>query len=104
MSETRDGIGPDPSLLLVDDDTVFVERLAKAMEKRGFQTRTAASVAAARAGDGHGTGLAGLRERLALLGGSLGTQQLPGDRFALSVRLPLARPVAGATRARERVP
>ena len=29
--------GPDPSLLLVDDGTVFVQRLAKAMEKRGFE-------------------------------------------------------------------
>ncbi|AXC48850.1 DNA-binding response regulator [Paracoccus suum] len=44
-------LGPDQdrSLLLVDDDTAFVERLARAMEKRGFQTRTAASVAQARA-------------------------------------------------------
>ncbi|MFB2531987.1 ActR/PrrA/RegA family redox response regulator transcription factor [Paracoccus sp. p4-l81] len=38
-------LGPDRSLLLVDDDAVFVQRLAKAMEKRGFQTRTAESVA-----------------------------------------------------------
>lgn len=42
-------LGPDPSLLLVDDDTVFVHRLAKAMEKRGFQVRTAESVAAGKA-------------------------------------------------------
>lgn len=48
MAEIPEGIGPDPSLLLVDDDVVFVERLAKAMEKRGFQARTAASVAEAR--------------------------------------------------------
>ena len=41
--------GADRSLLLVDDDTAFVERLARAMEKRGFQPRTAGSVAAARA-------------------------------------------------------
>ncbi|MCF3974382.1 ActR/PrrA/RegA family redox response regulator transcription factor [Paracoccus salsus] len=38
-------IGPDPSLLLVDDDEVFVTRLARAMEKRGFMPRTALSVA-----------------------------------------------------------
>ncbi|MEO6299697.1 MAG: ActR/PrrA/RegA family redox response regulator transcription factor [Paracoccaceae bacterium] len=39
-------IGPDRSLLLVDDDEVFVKRLAKAMEKRGFIPQTAESVAA----------------------------------------------------------
>lgn len=37
-------IGKDPSLLLVDDDEQFVNRLARAMEKRGFSTRTALSV------------------------------------------------------------
>ena len=42
-------LGPDPSLLLVDDDEVFVRRLARAMEKRGFQVETAESVAAGRA-------------------------------------------------------
>lgn len=42
-------IGSDPSLLLVDDDSVFVTRLAKAMEKRGFDVRTAESVAAGKA-------------------------------------------------------
>ncbi len=42
-------IGPDPSLLLVDDDEVFVKRLAKAMDKRGFVTETAESVAAGKA-------------------------------------------------------
>jgi len=36
-------------LLLVDDDEVFVKRLAKAMEKRGFMPETAGSVAAGRA-------------------------------------------------------
>ncbi|MFN3275595.1 MAG: ActR/PrrA/RegA family redox response regulator transcription factor [Paracoccus sp. (in: a-proteobacteria)] len=40
-------IGPDPSLLLVDDDEIFVTRLARAMEKRGFQTETSLSVAQA---------------------------------------------------------
>lgn len=41
-------IGPDPSLLLVDDDEVFLTRLARAMEKRGFQVACAGSVQAAR--------------------------------------------------------
>lgn len=41
--ETHD-LGPDPSLLLVDDDEAFVRRLAKAMEKRGFSVETAQSV------------------------------------------------------------
>lgn len=42
-------IGSDNSLLLVDDDEVFLKRLAKAMEKRGFAVETAESVAAGRA-------------------------------------------------------
>lgn len=42
-------IGPDRSLLLVDDDEAFVKRLAKAMEKRGFLAETAESVAAGKA-------------------------------------------------------
>ena len=42
-------LGPDRTLLLVDDDEPFVKRLAKAMEKRGFVTETAESVAAGRA-------------------------------------------------------
>lgn len=44
----QDKIGADPSLLLVDDDAVFVERLARAMERRGFRTRIATSVAEAK--------------------------------------------------------
>lgn len=42
-------LGADCSLLLVDDDEPFVKRLAKAMEKRGFQPETAESVAAGKA-------------------------------------------------------
>ena len=42
-------IGPDKSLLLVDDDEPFLKRLAKAMEKRGFEIETAGSVAAGKA-------------------------------------------------------
>ncbi|MDO5528423.1 MAG: ActR/PrrA/RegA family redox response regulator transcription factor [Paracoccus sp. (in: a-proteobacteria)] len=45
MSEqSKSEIGEDPSLLLVDDDQVFVNRLARAMERRGFACRTALSV------------------------------------------------------------
>ena len=44
-----DEIGQDPSLLIVDDDEPFLRRLARAMEKRGFEVETASSVAAGRA-------------------------------------------------------
>ena len=37
-------IGPDASLLLVDDDKPFLTRLARAMEARGFSVDTAESV------------------------------------------------------------
>ena len=47
MAEDLDAqLGPDRSLLLVDDDEPFVKRLARAMEKRGFVPETAESVAA----------------------------------------------------------
>jgi two-component system response regulator RegA len=50
MSEQKQiDIGPDKTLLLVDDDEPFLRRLAKAMEKRGFEVETAGSVAAGRA-------------------------------------------------------
>ncbi|MEZ5777059.1 MAG: ActR/PrrA/RegA family redox response regulator transcription factor [Paracoccaceae bacterium] len=42
-------LGPDRSLLLVDDDGPFVSRLARAMEKRGFEPETAETVATGRA-------------------------------------------------------
>lgn len=38
-------IGPDTSLLIVDDDGPFVRRLARAMDARGFQTEIAETVA-----------------------------------------------------------
>ena len=41
----EDLIGPDPSLLLVDDDGPFLRRLARAMEGRGFTVDIAESVA-----------------------------------------------------------
>ncbi len=42
-------IGEDRSLLLVDDDEPFLRRLARAMEKRGFDVETADSVNSGRA-------------------------------------------------------
>jgi len=42
-------LGPDTSLLLVDDDEAFVRRLGKAMEKRGFSAEIAESVTAGKA-------------------------------------------------------
>jgi len=42
-------IGDDKSLLLVDDDEPFLRRLARAMEKRGFEPELAGSVAAGKA-------------------------------------------------------
>jgi two-component system response regulator RegA len=51
-AETADApldLGPDPSLLLVDDDEVFLKRLARAMERRGFRPEVASSVALGKA-------------------------------------------------------
>lgn len=45
-------LGADRSLLLVDDDEVFLKRLARAMEKRGFVVETASSVAVGKAAAG----------------------------------------------------
>ena len=42
-------LGDDKSLLLVDDDHLFLQRLARAMEKRGFEPETADSVAGGKA-------------------------------------------------------
>jgi two-component system response regulator RegA len=44
VGETATGAG---RLLIVDDDKAFVQRLARAMEKRGFETDVAESVAEA---------------------------------------------------------
>ena len=49
MADTEEDLGSDRSLLLVDDDEPFLRRLAKAMEKRGFEVETADSVAAGKA-------------------------------------------------------
>lgn len=42
-------IGPDRSLLILDDDEAFRRRLARAMEKRGFAVTAVDSVAAGKA-------------------------------------------------------
>ena len=47
--DTMPDLGPDRTLLLVDDDEPFVKRLARAMEKRGFIVETAESVAMGKA-------------------------------------------------------
>lgn len=46
MSENEDAgeIGPDASLLLVDDDAPFVRRLGRALESRGFSVEIAETV------------------------------------------------------------
>ena len=49
MSDNLREIGDDRSLLLLDDDEPFLKRLAKAMEKRGFEVEIAGSVAAGKA-------------------------------------------------------
>ncbi|MCO6187938.1 ActR/PrrA/RegA family redox response regulator transcription factor [Rhizobium sp. L1K21] len=45
MTVEDEAIGPDPSLLIVDDDGPFLRRIARAMEVRGFVVETAESVA-----------------------------------------------------------
>src|SRR6056297_2203025 len=49
MTDELSDLGSDKSLLLVDDDEPFLRRLAKAMEKRGFEVEMAGSVAAGKA-------------------------------------------------------
>jgi two-component system response regulator RegA len=44
QEQTAAMIGPDASLLIVDDDGPFLRRLARAMESRGFAVETAESV------------------------------------------------------------
>jgi two-component system response regulator RegA len=45
LSFHRDELPEDVSLVIVDDDRAFLQRLARAMETRGFQVRTGHSVA-----------------------------------------------------------
>jgi two-component system response regulator RegA len=44
-SALEDLIGPDRTLLIVEDDVAFLKRLARAMETRGFSVETAETVA-----------------------------------------------------------
>ena len=44
MELAESEIWDDRSLLLVDDDDSFLKRLARAMEKRGFEVETAGSL------------------------------------------------------------
>ena len=43
-SPSAEGMASDRSLLIVDDDAVFLQRLGRAMEGRGYTVRTASSV------------------------------------------------------------
>ncbi len=45
MSTIEELLATDPSLLLVDDDAAFLQRLERAMSRRGFDVRIAGSVA-----------------------------------------------------------
>ncbi len=45
LQESPRGQGAERSLLIVDDDAPFLARLARAMERRGYEVRTALSVA-----------------------------------------------------------
>lgn len=45
--EDSRSIGPDPSLLIAEDDAPLLTRIGRAMETRGFQVMTADSVQAA---------------------------------------------------------
>ncbi len=45
MTEIAGPPGHDPSLIIVDDDKPFLQRLARAMELRGFAVETADTVA-----------------------------------------------------------
>jgi two-component system, response regulator RegA len=45
LEQDAEFLGPDPTLLLVDDDGPFLRRLARALETRGFQVETAETVA-----------------------------------------------------------
>ncbi|MGI9475540.1 MAG: ActR/PrrA/RegA family redox response regulator transcription factor [Hyphomicrobiaceae bacterium] len=45
LSFSKDELPEDVSLVIVDDDAPFLQRLSRAMEQRGFGVRTAGSVA-----------------------------------------------------------
>ena len=45
LSFNKDELPEDVSLVIVDDDAPFLQRLSRAMEQRGFGVRTANTVA-----------------------------------------------------------
>ncbi|HRO50956.1 MAG TPA: two-component system response regulator, partial [Hyphomicrobium sp.] len=45
LSFQKDELPEDRSLIIVDDDRAFLQRLARAMETRGFDVRSAHSIA-----------------------------------------------------------
>ncbi|MDX2257487.1 MAG: ActR/PrrA/RegA family redox response regulator transcription factor [Hyphomicrobiaceae bacterium] len=45
LSFRQDELPEDASLVIVDDDNAFLQRLSRAMESRGFKVRSASSVA-----------------------------------------------------------
>jgi len=45
LSFKQDELPEDASLIIVDDDKAFLQRLGRAMEQRGFKVRMADSVA-----------------------------------------------------------
>src|SRR5690242_21840901 len=87
LSFKPDELPEDRSLVLVDDDRSFVLRLARAMETRGFEVRTAHSVAEAR-------GLSG-RRAPALPAADLGLEE--GMVLAASAALRVRGPQAART-------
>ena len=44
LTFSKDELPEDVSLVIVDDDAPFLQRLSRAMEQRGFDVRTASSV------------------------------------------------------------
>ena len=79
-------LGPDRSLLLVDDDEPFLRRLAKAMEKRGFEIETAGSVAAGRA-------IATARSTsVPSVAGFMSDAEMLAERWPMKTRRPMSSP------------
>ena len=48
LSFQKDELPEDRSLIIVDDDRAFLQRLARAMELRGFEVRSGHSIACAK--------------------------------------------------------
>ena len=52
LTFSKDELPEDVSLVIVDDDAPFLQRLSRAMEQRGFDVRTASSVSDGRKSPG----------------------------------------------------